>query len=597
MVGLYQNAQEDMITGMIETDYSQLLYKRGYVLSEAKIVPVTGWQSRRVGSYHLCFDPDNHLAYAYANGEWIAILGNIIDTQYWLMDSQTIANNCLASLAYSEDRLLDYIDYLNGRFVLVYHHGGKTRFMTDAFGMRSAFYSLDEPVIVASHCRIISDHLHSKQSETMAAIDKANPWRMLWARGNPGVITPYDGVYLLTPNTCIDLEERRICRFYPRNPLAQRSLKEVIDEIADTLQRQFILLNRTRKLAVSLSAGLDSRTTLAAGRDIASDLLFFTYSHGTALTPQELLSRAVERNELEQFMDYLHEYLAARERKTAIDLAVPCDIVTKLGLQHIIIEDVDVDQTEYRRFDSVLNQNSYHNHCRRLAFDYLRRMPPNMLHIRSNVYECTRALHRRGNTETPMSAADMAEFWGNRNDSMAIESFRRFIEITNFKSILNYDSDDMFLWEHHDGAWATYIYLESDVAFDTFQLCGSRALMDKVYSTPMECRIRSELGYQVIMRLWPLLLMWPMNQMPYAMQVKALQDQVKELQDQVKSLRDRVASKTKDIKSLRQSTTYQVGLTLGNAVLKPGRNTVLLPWRLVGLYKNRRRRMGGTRAK
>ncbi len=574
-------------------NYSHVLYKRGYLISQADLdPPVSTWTKMAVGDYFLSFDPENPWAFSQEGDVWAALLGKAVDVLHWSADAQAIVDHCLNRLGYSEVRMLDYIDHLSGRFILIYHHGHSTKLMTDAFGTRSAFYSLQGPVMIASHCKIIGDLLHASESRQMVSIKKDPRWRVPWARAYPGLLTPYEGIYILTPNTLINLEERKIQRFYPRRELPQGRLSDVVDEVSVMLKRQLSILQDNYKLAISLSGGIDTRTTLAAARDIAGEVLFITYgppgnlgrtADGTSQSTDSDVAAAIAR---------VHRY---QLRTGEMDMTVASDIAGALELRHIRLNRTADHRASSPGLDQVMDCNTYRGGGRTLVHAYLEQLPSDALHIRSNVSGIGKSAYRRqGFSEIPLTAEGMAQVWKAMGDSeLVVATFREFAAVVEFTGIMNYDPYDMFLWEHREGTWLTCVLLESDAAFDTFELFNCRALVEKVLSVPVECRMEDAIHRGIIERLWPVLLQWPVNEKPYRQQLEELRAEHAGLESEVQSLRKQTKSLRKaraeheqlkrKLRTVRASFSYRLGNMLVRAVVNPSRNTILLPYRMVRL--------------
>jgi len=572
-------------------NYSHLLYKRGYLFSQTEVEPpVPTWTKKATGDYFISFDPENPWAFSEEGGNWVAFLGRAIDTLHWSMDVHAIVRQCLDRLSYSEEKMLDYIDYLSGRFILIYHHGNRTKFMTDAFGTRSAFYSLQNLVLVASHCKVISDYLNSSESKQMATIRRDRRWHIPWSHGYPGILTPYEGVYILTPNTLINIEERKIQRFYPRRELPAGNLSDVVDEVSSLLKRQLELLHSKYNLALSLSAGIDTRTTLAAAKDIAKDVLFFTYGH--TIDRDRLVNEALRMGDTE-LVESIARIYEGRRKVVETDVLIAGEITKVLGLRHIRLDDGPMCEEDFQEFNRVLDCNTYHAHARRLAKAYLEQMPPNVLHIRSNLGEIGSAFFRKsGFKELPLTAERMAQLWKQMgDDEHVVEAFHQFAKVAQFDNILNYDPYEMYLWELRWGTWLLYVLLESDVAFDTFELFNCRALAEKVLSIPVEYRIESAIHYRIIKHRWPILLQWPINAPPFRLQLE-------ELRAEHTMLKAELAKEKRTVRAITNYFSYRLGDMLVQAVASPGRNTILLPYRLIRLCVMRfRKRKGNVAAK
>lgn len=595
--------------------YANLLYKRGFLFSDVEIVPpVLSWIKKKIGNYFISFDPENSWEFIEEKDSWVAFLGKAVDTLNWSMDIYYIVCQCLDRLKNSEEKMLDYIDYLNGRFILIYHHNGITKFMNDAFGTRSVFYSLHNIVLMASHYRIISNYLKSSFLSCIDAIVNDKRWYSPPSHGFPGNLTPYQGVFILTPNTLINIKERTVQRFYPRRELPTGNINNVIEEVSVLLKKQIELLHSQYKLVLSLTAGLDTRVTLAAARSVASKVLFFTYGDIHYL---DGCVNSISCRHLPNINDITLASLIKRKydnkrQLLKIDLITASEIAEALELRHVTIAENTVEDDDFQEFNQIIDFNTYHNHGRWLAKKYLDVIPTGLLHVRSNISGIGKARYRKaGLNDLPLTAERMAHAWHNgmsRNIAV-VEAFHRFGQMTDFNALCNYDPYDMFLWEHHEGTWLTNVLIESDVAFDTFELFNCRILVEKLLSVSVEQRAKSNIHYGIIKSLWPLLLQWPINQYPYHIQLKNLQMELSDVKKEQKELVSNLAYKRKSNyhtlnkqPQIVDSISYQLGYLIIQAIIKPGRNTILLPYKLVKLVikaikimkKNRTAKITGT---
>jgi len=568
-------------------DYSHLLYKRGYLFSEVEVEPpITAWTRKTIGDYFISFDPENPWAFSQKDSSWVAILGRVIDTLYWGMDINSISRKCLGELSLSEESLLDYIDHLSGRFIIIYHHGNRTKFMTDAFGTRSAFYSLQGLVVIASHCSIIGDYLNSSECTRMETIKRDQRWLTVSGRAYPGILTPDEGVYVLTPNTLINIEEKKIQRYYPRRNLSVGKLSDVVEEVSVMLEKQLDLLHGTYNLVISLTAGIDTRTTLAAARNLVKDIVFFTYGDmgyldldDTGSNLSSILSGMADDKSVRSIVQSYER----RQRVLKTDTLTASEIAEALELHHICLADAATYGKSDEELSAVLARNSYHAHGRRLAKAYLDQLPSNALHIRSSTGEVAKSYYRKvGFNELPLTEQVMAHVYRRMGDNeKVVGAFSEFIEVTEFAKIMNYDPYDMFYWEHRDGTWLSCVLLESDIAFDTFELFNCRALMEKIMSIPTERRVKSVIHMGIIRSLWPVLLQWPVNKPPFRLQLEELQEKIDKQVRNLAKQTNEFKKQKRTVQTIKSSFSYQLGTMLVQAVRKPGRNTMFLPYRLI----------------
>src|SRR4029077_6543503 len=80
----------------------------------------------------------------------------------------------------------------------------------------------------------------------------------------------------LLPNHSLDLHRWTIRRFWPRKARGRLPLKEAAEKGAKQLRALTLAASRRFPLSLPLTAGRDSRALLAAARDVAKEVHFFT---------------------------------------------------------------------------------------------------------------------------------------------------------------------------------------------------------------------------------------------------------------------------------------------------------------------------------
>lgn len=461
-------------------------YARGFLLTDTDIEPpVSLWAKARAGKYYLSYDPRCEFALSRNDDRWMAILGLAMNTRNWSMDIETVAKDALAALSESETKFFDFVDDLSGRFIIIYHHNDKTSLMADATGMRSIFYAdCPHTLVVSSHATLIREITGAGPSPAVdiSWLDRYTNYCL------PGHLTPYDGVYYLTPNTLLELETREVVRFFPREELPERQVEDIVDELSELFNGQMELIAEKLNPAISLSAGLDSRTTLAMSKNIVDRALFFSY--------------IVEN-------DPHHDF-----RTLEIDRRVACEIADNVGLRHMVVR-VSGDNDSHN-LSPIQRGNSFLTHSHALARAYAEEIGGDYIHVRSNLSEIGQGVRAVWSSRYgPMKPEVMAMTYCQKSeaeyDKKAVEAFAAFQEKTQFDRIYNYDDYDIWYWEHRMGTWHPCVLLESDVAFDTFSPYNCRRLLKLLLSPPFIDRCYRSLNLELIERNWPNLLFWPRN--------------------------------------------------------------------------------------
>lgn len=428
-------------------------------------------------------DELNETSIIYGDDYWIVISGLVIDTYSPNEDIHSIAQNVRTYLSISEEYFLEYLDYLSGRFIIIYKYRNKCYFYHDACGMKSAFYTFAKNKIISSHYQLVKNISQELEPSYISQVSKEE--KELFSYGYPGRTTPTKNIFHLTPNTRINITESRIERYFPREALEICSNTNTVELFVKNnfLNQIAALKNKNKKLVLSLTAGYDSRFTLAILKEKLNELIFFTYKSHEA-----------------------HN----------IDLLMSKDIARKLNLIHrtFIIRNEDRNDITFKEFCNVISKNSFYVHNRIIAYRYWQSFSDKHIHIRSNLAEIGRLFY--GVSSNKFTAMDMIKLWGNKklsnqcSDEIKL-AFDDFYITTNFNNIYNYNPNDLFYWEHRMGTWLSQVLVESDPAFDTVILFNNRKVLKMLLSIPAEQRGKNTVFSHIINNFLPELKDWPIN--------------------------------------------------------------------------------------
>ena len=475
----------------VESDFERFLYARGYLLTSFPATPPKpDWRSVSFCGLHLAYDPANRFASATAKPPWrvgpaasvtVAILGSVLDTDIWSDDADRLARNAAVALLRSETALLEMVDAWAGRFLLIFESRGKVRILTDACAMRSAYYSFSRGFVIASHVRLAAKAVGAGPSELMRQAHKDPRWQFGEGRF-PGHATPFEEVWVLTPNTLIEVAEERVRRFFPREPLAEISAEDAAEAVAPILRRTVSEICAHNSVAVSLTGGLDSRVTLAAARERASEVEFFTYVH-------------------------------PRQEQHRADGALAREMAGALGLRHRLLDLGGEKGPAWEAFKRALTRSVHTKHLPDAAFAYYKAFAGTDVHLRSNLGEIGRRYYRKHRVivNKNMSARTMADIFKPKpmsDNPSVLALFRRYYETVEFRGIRNYDPYDMLYWEHRMSSWHTPIVLQADSAFETLIVFNNRRVLVPLLGVPLPDRRTSKAFKRTIELLWPELLRW-----------------------------------------------------------------------------------------
>jgi len=471
----------------LESEHGEDLFARGFFISQAP--PLYRPSAWVVGppfrGFQVHHDPRVPLHVVGDEFASLALLGEAFHLLRPSASGAEAARSLLSKLRQSSDALLSETDDLHGRFLIIYQReGGSPRLMNDATGMRVVFHN-DGGTCLASHASLLAVNVGNpelKRSDVRAKY------------GFPGRRTAYEGISVLIPNHTLALNNGALERFYPRSALPPMTSSEAAEAALPYLQSSVAaIVHRFSRTATSLTAGLDSRVTLAASRGLAGEIRYFTYY----------------RPDVEN---------------DVVDTVIASRLAARFTLKHDVL-DLGTTQTEStpKSFNELLRELTYYRHNPRAAYQYSQVLGPTVdAHMRSNVSEIGRAFYLKthqieGHLDSPvdLAATYLAEAVRNTTDASKrrIESdFRDFYDAGRFGDIAGLrDSRDMLYWEHRMASWHGLVVLESDPAFDSFSIFNSRRVLDVLLSPSLPERERGEHLRILIQRSWPELLSEPFN--------------------------------------------------------------------------------------
>lgn len=460
------------------------LYSRGFLLSGRQIgPPVSGWREAQTAGRWLYHDPNVDLSFGHTDTSAVYLLGRATLLGSVDHSDVPVAQRLANKLALSRDLFDEEVELLCGNYALIIRDGTRTSIQSDAGGLRSVFYSPRDQ-LVGSHARLVATFCDSA--------DYSEFYDASWEIPNsvsylPGVRTIFREVLQLSPNTELQIDSMTLRRVFPRRPPLSLEVPEVVERVEPLLLSQLPFLTDTGKdLMLSLTAGIDSRTSLALMRPVIDQVTALTYVLG--------------------FGRY------AGMRIMEVDEDIAREITSTFSIQHrmALIPDSEVRPSVKK----VLQANTHHEHIWPLAQWYLDNISPDTLHVRSNLFEIGRAFYRKGHTrKMPLTPERMAETHRRSSSGRpaAVEAFREYVDVTDFDSLMGHDPYDFFYWEHRVGRWHGNVVAESDISHETWVLINSRRVLELFLAASLSKRIDATVYRELMARRWPALIQWPWN--------------------------------------------------------------------------------------
>lgn len=462
---------------------------RAYLFSACAIEQPPGFTEVKLPFGCLFVTPDTELTIVREGQDFAVLIGYCVDLDDPALGEETLA---LRMLAAARHRGLGAAaiesENLFGRFAVIIAAGGDLGAFNDATAMRTIYFSETEPV-AASHSTLIATSL-GKTSDL--SLFRA------FRYGLPGNRSVTEGVRVVPGNFLLDLRSGEVKRFWPRDARIERTEEAVYPELSEALQAAAQAVARRWKPAISLTAGIDSRVTLASFRRHPNTSTF-TY---------------------------------LRDSEDERDAAFAPEIAGRVQLPHRVLR--MADPGEQNELMERVEAMPDHVHDPRLATIYARHFPERgTIHCRSNLLEIGRSFWRKHpvmperldaenwqlvSTRKAGSIPDLTEDQVNRASKLMTSEMQRFFEMAGYDrsdprnpQLLGYDAWDLVYWEHRMSTWHAQILLASDFTFDTAIVFNSRRFLSALLSLPVPARMNHDVLLRYISDHAPELRGHPIN--------------------------------------------------------------------------------------
>lgn len=472
----------------------EFLYIRGYLIMDNSSSQIENvhpyWHKQMFGlndEYMIYFDPKNELEYCKTNDKFILMLGTAMNTETGCMDKSILVNELMGCLECGIDSFFEYINILGGRHIIVFTYNGEPLIITDATGMRSTYYYVnDKKCIISSHYNLIHDIVKTDEHPFWRTYSEYQKKKYICV-SLPGDMTPWNDIRMLIPNHFLSLKTNKIERFFPKHKLQDVSLQQACDYIANNIKTQYEELAKHYDLLHSMTAGCDSRICLSAAKSVKDKVTLFTY-HNENPDMNDIEHRDRELNY--QFAKNLAQHEGIKHVEVLFKGPYPEDLMRIM------------DKNHYHRINRLVEQ---------LSKSYS--FKSNTLHIRSSVVEmCRNTDHFMPNLYRPR--CEKFARWAQYNDeifNLAIPYFLDWMQRNQVDEFVNlgYSDAHIHYWENRLPTWMNAsMVVEDDILCDTWMLFNVRKILSFGLCMQEYWRQKNIIFREIIMRLWPSLLQY-----------------------------------------------------------------------------------------
>ena len=185
----------------------------------------------------------------------------------------------------SKDNYQDRVSELTGIYVIGWVEKDSVKFQVDPSGMQSAYYGyVDSNLYITSHFQLVGDLCNLEMSNIAKELVNYKWYNRVMGSYLPGDITAFEEVKRMVPSIQYSFKDREFTheRIYPthvnRICETEQEYQQVIKQSADILRKNMeLVIQKWENPYISLTGGIDSNTTFAAGNGMYDRLKTFTY--------------------------------------------------------------------------------------------------------------------------------------------------------------------------------------------------------------------------------------------------------------------------------------------------------------------------------
>jgi hypothetical protein len=460
-------------------------FRRQFLLGPIEFETFPNWTRHPINSTHcLTAHPDLNVHQAGQDGKSITLIGYILDPEHPEYTDRDIVNSLLNTQGTFQS-VLDSTSTLGGRWVLIVDNGIETILFTDAGGQRQLYYSVpDSPLNAKIYCASnpsqMADALHlDLDHEALDFLHSCTPSRY-GAYWLPGDSSLYECIKLLLPNHYLNLHTGEIHRYWPNQDLVPIDPQQAIVESALLMRGMMAAARHRFNLALSMTAGWDSRIMLALSRDFLRDLFIYT-------------------------MNFNPHFKVPTN-----DVLVPATLLKKLGGSHHIINYATKVNPKFEAIYNKNNESSHRPRCGEAQALY-EHFPQERVCITGDVAEIVKCHFRPPILmNRALSAQDLAIFDNRGKHPFLIRAYEKWLSGCHYR---NTNPLDLFCWEHMVGRIQALIRAQNDLVQESFAPFNCRKLLVTMLSVDEAYRKSPEHKFlrEMIVHLWSEVLSEPIN--------------------------------------------------------------------------------------
>jgi len=409
-------------------------------------------------------------------GKTAAIIGHAYNPFNMKYAEEEILKDCMEAYNRSHESFFEKVSELTGIHLIILNETGKVTIVQDCSGMRACYFGrINEDICLTSHPRLAEDLWGLRVDPFVKELTEKWFFRF-GQRYMPGNLSPYRELKKLGPNTYLEMgKEFRVKRFYPLKPhpeLSSERYEDVLGIIGGLMKKNIELcISKWKIPAISLSGGMDSKTTFACANSLYDKLKCYSFH----CKPAEVA-----------------------------DAEAAHKICDAIGIKHDIYSiPANNDQIEdFGILKRIISHNAGYLHVppehEIRKYIYLYRLNDFDVELKSWVSEIGRAVwERKYNLEFPeiLKPYHFSIFQTRYILAPALlrksnDCYKEYLKEINLeKPLHNYEHTDSYVWEFAFGFWGATVFTSQEIFRHEVTIpMNNRKLVDMFLWFPHEYR-------------------------------------------------------------------------------------------------------------
>lgn len=459
------------------------LFRRGYVITNRNNLDLNAypfynnWTTQKINDYFQVYlHREQHFYRVEQEGKIAVLIGHAYNPYTMQISESDILNDCISAYDHGKADFFEKISELSGIHLIALFDEDSIIFVQDCCAMQSCYYGkCGSNIYFTSNIAIVEDVDSPKEDLFSQKLIHSRSYRH-GSKYLPGDRTVYDGFCRLGPNVYLEYSKKgfHIDRFYPiaEHKVVEETDLSVVETIADMLQKSVSLCaQKWKKPAISLSGGMDSRTTLSSAKEDYKRFYYYSFHS----KPQEVT-----------------------------DAHAAHSICEAIGEPHTIypIADNNADCEDFELYQAIITRNSGGVSCPRdneiRKYIFLSTLEGFDVELKSWASEIGRAFWgRRYGLRLPekLTARHLSIFQTRYFGSPGLlrksdRAYGEYMKKSHFVyPMFNYEATDIFYWEYRFGSWGTIVTTGQNIFnFEVTMPMNNRKIMDMFLWYPHEFR-------------------------------------------------------------------------------------------------------------